>query len=297
MKNILKVSLCGALALLLSACDLNSLPAHHGEFYYSNPTNMPATIVVDQKSYEIAPYSFAMLKLNSGLHTMENEQGALISFMVFDFNEGGILNPAGHVYYALSEVYAKDVNSDRFKPVQYDVMINGYALKMPLKSANALVMGANYLPCSYPIGTPFPEHIVVGGNNAEGNIKRKCFDKPELLTYLQDNYEMDLTPASILDLGQDSISPMLIDQMPQAQFEDEKMQVVATQIIALLEQIKVSNDPKIHQTLNPQFHELILALLEAKSQSKNRSDPKSSQLYNNFIDHVSALRSHSVWVR
>lgn len=287
MKKRLMFSLCGAFSLLLSACDFSDSPERHGEFYYSNPTDTATTIVVDDKNYEIEPFSMGMVKLDSGMHTMKNAQGETISFMVFDFNEGGILNPSEHLYYALSEIYAKEVDADRFRPVQTDVMINGYQLKMPLKSANAVVMGANYLPCRYPIGVPFPEHIVVGDKNMKGNIQSKCFDKPELLSYLKQQYEMDLTPESVRDYGRDSITPMPSIEIPAPAFPDATMQEIAEQLIALLETIKGSDNPKIHQELNPQFHELILALLAAKQALPERNDPKLSTIYNDFIDEIS----------
>lgn len=301
MKNLMKTrsmfSLCGVFSLLLSACDFSDSPERHGEFYYSNPTDTVASIVVDDKSYEMAPFSVGMVKLRSGMHTMKNAQGETISFMVFDFNNGGILNPSEQVYYALSEIYADEAHGNSFKPIQSEVMINGYTLTMPLKSANAVVMGGNYLPCGYPIGVPFPAHIIVGDSKMKGNIQSKCFDKPELLSYLKYQYEMDLTPESIRDYGRDSITAMPNLEIPPPSFPDAKMQEIAEQLVGLLETIKESDNPKIHQELNPQFHELILALLAAKQAVPERSDPKLNAIYNDFIDQVSAIRSQSVWVR
>lgn len=297
MNRILKLSACCMTALLLSACDFSSKPEHHGRFYYSNPTNMPATITVDQKTYDIAPFSVGVVKLDPGLHTMQDGKGDEISFMVFDFNDGGILNPHRQMYYALSEVYANDDSASHFQPVKNSVIINGYELEIPLKSANDPVMGANYLPCSYPIGTPFPEQIVVGDQKLVGNIKSKCFDKPELLAYFKETYEMDLTPESPQDHGKDSITEISNLELPSSDFPDEKMTEIAEQIVSLLKEIKVSNDAKIHEKLNPQFHELILALLKAKQKLPHRNDPQLSTLYNNFIDQVSAIRTNSVWIR
>ena len=57
--------------------------------------------------------------------------------MVYDNNNGGILNPDNFMYYTLSEVYAVKGKTEQFKPVDYPVIINGYEFELPVRSTNA----------------------------------------------------------------------------------------------------------------------------------------------------------------
>ena len=156
MKIATKLTLLGAGALFLTACDNQDPDSTKNQFWYSNPTAQALTLKIDGQDHTLEPGKAAMLKLSPGMHKMQNSKGHQQDFMVYENNSGGIINPDNHIYYMLAEVYAGEGKSDRFKPALYENTINGYTFELPLRSANAVVIDHNLFNCSYPVGEAFP---------------------------------------------------------------------------------------------------------------------------------------------
>lgn len=236
--------------LTLSACDDFEPLSKKGEFYYSNPTASNISFKVDDKSYDILPGQRDIIKLSSGKHKLENSQGDIFSFMVFDNNNGGIINPDNHVYYTLSEAYAVEGKADRFRPATYEVVINGHELEMAVRSANATVIDANIFKCDYPLGEAFPDSITVNDRKSAGNIQSKCFDKPELIQYIATEYNENISPSTPDEATQDSVNISFSYDLPAADFTNPKLQAKAQELLALLKPLQDTNDTDVHEKLN-----------------------------------------------
>lgn len=294
MKTLLKLGMLSSVVLPLVACDVLDSDNNKNQFYYSNPTNSAITMKIDDKNYTIESGTSGSVKLSPGIHTVQDSQGNKSSFMVFENNKGGIINPNNYMYYTLSEVYAAEGHADRFKPVDYKVTINGYELEMPLKSSNATVIDGNVFQCSYSLGKPFPEEIKTFDKKSQGNIKSKCFDKTELLNYFETDYGEKLTPPSKDDENNDTVNMVFDYTIPVPQFKQADIQKEAEKLVALLNQIKESDDPDIHNKLNKEIHQTTMDLVSVHTKHTAMNTVAENEYYNQFIHQTGNLRGFGV---
>lgn len=297
MKTLLRLSWLMLSLFLLSACDDLDVIGNKGKFYYSNPSTQNMTFKVDGKGYEVLPNGNGMVILSGGVHYLENSQGETTSFMVFENNTGGILNPNHFVYYTLSEVYAVDGKAERFKPASYSVTINGHELDMPIRSANATVIDANLFRCSYPVGEAFPDSITLYDDKSDGNIKSKCFDQLELLKYMASEYDKNLLPVTRDAENMNSINMEFNYEIPKAEFKDKNVQSKAQQLIQLAEQLKNADDVDIHKKLNKQFHQATIELVHEHAASAKNNTVAENVKYNDFIEQINLLRGNGIWIK
>lgn len=297
MKTTLKLGLLGIAVLSITACDGLDPTSNRGEFYYSNPTSSNISFKVDGKDYEILPGHNDIIKLSSGVHKLENSQGDTFSFMVFDNNNGGILNPDNHVYYTVSEAYAVEGKGARFKPITYNVTINGHEIEMAVRSANASVIDGNLFKCSYQLGEPFPETVVINDRNSDGNIASKCFDKTELVQYISKEYGENLAPVSTGDETKDSINMTFSYDLPAANFTNPEVQAKAEEVLALLKQFKDTNDTDLQEKLEKKFHKLSIDLVTVHTKDAATTPVLQNEAYNDFVNRTSDLRTYGIWVR
>nr|ELR5230685.1 hypothetical protein [Providencia rettgeri] len=297
MKTLLKFSCLMASLLLLSACDDFDTIGSKGKFYYSNPSTSNIWFKVDGKRYETLPNGNGVVILSSGLHHLENDKGEMTEFMIFENNSGGILNPNHFVYYTLSEVYAVDGKSDRFKPASYPITINGHELDLPIRSANAVIIDTNLFRCSYPIGEAFPDSITLYDDNSDGNIKSKCFDQIELVKYMANEYDQNLMPATLDDEKINSINMVFNYDIPKAAFNDKNVQLKAQQLVVLTEQLRNTDDVDIHKKLNKEFHQATIELVHKHAESAVNNTVEENVRYNDFIQEVNTLRGNGVWIK
>lgn len=287
-----------AIAILaLSACDDFDPMSQKGEFYYSNPTTSNISFKVDDKPYEVLPGQRDIIKLSAGKHKLENSQGDVFSFMVFDNNNGGIINPDNHVYYTLSEAYAVEGKADRFKPATYEVVINGHELEMAVRSANATVIDANIFKCDYPLGEAFPDSITISDRKSVGNIQSKCFDKSELVQYIAKEYDENISPSTPDEATQDTVNMSFSYELPAIDFANPELQAKAEQLLALLKPLQNTNDTNIHDELNQQAHQLMMELVQIHANSASSSPVAENEKYNNFVSQIGELQGYGVWAR
>ncbi|AOM42549.1 hypothetical protein [Xenorhabdus hominickii] len=294
MKTFLKLGMLSSAVLLLSACDLLDPDSKKNEFYYSNPTSSSITFKVDDKDYTLEPGANGSVKLSPGMHSIQGSNGNKFSFMVFDINKGGIINPNNYVYYTLSEVYAVEGKADRFKPSVYEVTINGHELEMPLRSSTATVIDGNLFQCSYPLGKPFPAEITTSNKQSVGNIKSKCFDKPELLNYFVSDYGENLAPTSVGDENNDTVNMVFDYTIPKPQFKHDEVQKEAEKLTSLLNKIKESDDPDIHDKLKKEIHQTVIDLVKADTKNATNNTVAENGYYNQFIKQTSNLQSYGI---
>lgn len=294
MKTAAKLSALGAGVLLLTACDSLDPDSTKNEFWYSNPTQQTLTFKVDDKDYALEPGKAAMLKLSPGMHKLQNAKGQQQDFMVYENNSGGIINPDSHIYYMLAEVYAVEGKSDRFKPALYDITINGYQFEMPLRSTNAVLIDHNLFNCSYPVGEAFPDEITTSNRQSNGNIKTKCFDKTELLSYIASEYGQNLEPATADDSHNDSINLTFNYTVPQPAFKDAETQKQATKLTDLLKQIHDSDDADIHDKLNKDIHKATTDVVGAAVKMMANSSVADNEYYNKFIHQSGEFSAYGV---
>ncbi|WP_437889548.1 hypothetical protein [Phytobacter sp. V91] len=294
MKTAAKLSVLTSGVLLLAACDSLDPESTKSEFWYSNPTSQTLTFKVDDKDYSLEPGKAGSLKLSPGMHKMQNAKGMQQSFMVYENNSGGIINPDNHIYYMLSEVYAVEGKGNSFKPTLYDVTINGHELQIPLRSTNAVVIDHNMFRCSYPLGEPFPSEITTRDRKATGNIKTKCFDKPELLTYIASEYSQKLDPATPEDATKDSINLTFNYEIPEPAFKDSETQKQATKLTDLLKQVQASDDADIHDKLNKDMHQATSDIVSAAVKTMSTSSVADNEYYNEFIKQTGEYRAYGV---
>ncbi|HEI8462127.1 TPA: hypothetical protein SLE68_001856 [Morganella morganii] len=294
MKTAIKLSVLGSAVLLMAACDSLDPDSTKNEFWYSNPTDTTLTLKVDDKEYTTEPGTAAKLKLSPGMHSIENAKGEKQNFMVYDNNSGGIINPDNHVYYMLSEVYAVEGQSDRFKPALYDVTINGHDLQMPVRSSNATLIDHNLFNCSYPVGTAFPEEITTSNRQSVGNIKTKCFDKAELVAYIESDYGEKLQPVAPGDELKDSVNMTFDYAIPEPKFKDAETQKQALKLTGLLKQINESDNPDIHDKLNKEIHQTTMDLVSASAGSASSNTVAENEYYNTFITQTGNFRAFGV---
>ena len=293
MHTAAKLSVLGAGILLLTACDSLDPDSTKNEFWYSNPTGQSLTFKVDDKDYTLEPGKAAMLKLTPGMHKMQNAQGQQQSFMVYENNSGGIINPDKHIYYMLAEVYAVEGNAKSFRPAVYDVTINGHELSMPVRSSDAVLIDHNLFNCSYPLGEAFPAEITTS-SKSKGNIKTKCFDKTELLTYLTSEYGEKLEPATPADAAKDSINRTFNYEIPQPTFKDAETQTKATKLTDLLRQIQSSDDVDIHDKLSQDLHQATVDVVSAAVKVTAKNSVADNEYYNKFINQAGEFSAYGV---
>ncbi|MGG4606919.1 hypothetical protein [Providencia sp. Me31A] len=299
MKTILKCSWLIAAVVSLSACDDIENYGGKGKFYYSNPSTHTITFKLDDKNYDIFPDSKGVIFLSSGLHHLENAQGDVTDFFIFENNSGGIINPNQFVYYTLSEVYAVDGKETHFKPANYPIVINGHTLDLPIRSSNSIVIDGNLFGCNYPIGEEFPESITLNDHKLEGNIKSKCFDKLELIKYMKDVYGENLLPQNNYNdsLYSDSINMNFFYDIPRANFDNPSVQQKAELLVQLVTQLKNSNDANIHKKLNKSFHQAVIEFVDTYAENATSNTASENIEYNNFIQRINFLRENGVWIR
>ncbi|WP_323637063.1 hypothetical protein [Pectobacterium polaris] len=297
MKATFKLGLIFIAALSVSACDSLDFSSNKGKFQYSNPTTKNITFKFDGKSYDVLPGAKGIIKISSGMHKLENSKGDIFSFMVLDDNKGGIINPDNHVYYTLSEVYAVEGKSNKFKPATYDVTINGHQLEMPVRSANASVIDASMFKCTYQLDEPFPKSIKISSRSSNGNIQSKCFDKKDMLEYLLDTYKEDLKPDSPKDEGDDSINIAFNYDAPMVSFINADMQKKADEIISEVNKLKENNDIKAHEEISSNVSQLYGDLITIYAKNTMTLPKEESKKYNEFIRQVGELQMYSVWAK
>ncbi|POD90368.1 hypothetical protein [Pectobacterium odoriferum] len=296
MKTALKVGLIGIVVLSVSACDSLDPTSQKGVFYYSNPTASNLTFKVDGKSYDVLPNHRDTIKLSPGKHILENSKGESFSFMVFDNNNGGIINPNNYTYYTLSEAYAVEGKEKRFNPMTYEVMINGHQLEMAVRSANASVIDANMFKCTYQLGEVFPESITVHDRISSGNIQSKCFDKPELVEYIAEVYGENLAANSIEEKNKDSINMVFSYDVPATNGLNPSIQAPAEKLVELLKNLKETDDTAIHEKLRKQFTQLNIDLVKASTSTRKTSSHsvEQNEKYNDFIHQTGYLFSYGI---
>lgn len=296
MKKILKYSSIIVFTILLSACDDMEILSGKGKFYYSNPSTNTVVFKLDGQSYDVLPDDHGAILLSSGLHQLENNDGHMTNFFVFENNSGGIINPNNFIYYTLSEVYAVDSKEDRFKPKNYPITINGHQLELPIRSSNATLIDANIFRCSYPVGEPFPDSITLYDDKLDGNIKSKCFDKMELIEYLANEYEQNLLPDSVSKNAVDSINLEFMYEVPTIAFDDVNVQLKAEKLVKLTTQLKNTEDVDIHKKVNQEFHNAIIELVHEHAGSSTSNTVSENIKYNNFIQEINILRENGIWL-
>lgn len=294
MKIAAKFTLLGAGVLLLAACDNLDPDSTKNQFWYSNPTDRVFTFNVDGQDYTLEPGKAAMITLAPGMHKMQNTKGLQQDFMVYENNSGGIINPDHHIYYMLAEVYAVEGKTNRFKPALYENTINGYQFKMPLRSTDAVVIDHNLFNCSYPVGEAFPDEIATSNRQSNGNIKTKCFDKPELLAYIASEYGQKLDPLTPEDSHSDSVNRIFNYSVPEPTFKDAETQKQAMKLTGLLKQIQTSDDPDIHNRLNKEIHQVTLDVVNAAVKAMPKNSVSDNEYYNKFINQAGEFSAYGV---
>ncbi len=294
MKWAVKAGLSGAIILSIAACDSLDPTSTKGEFHYSNPTNNTMTFKVDDKDYKVEPGATGQLSLSPGMHSMVNAKGEKSQFMVFDNNTGGIINPDHQMYYMLSEVYAVKGHEQRFRPAEYAVTINGHNLKMPLLSANATIIDHTFFACKYQLGEPFPDNITTLDKNTEGNIYNKCFDKTELLTYFEKEYNQKLDPSSENGDASDSVNTVFDYRIPEPKFKDPATQKQAEKIVTLLKKINDSTDPGIHEDVRKELFQATSDLVSADVKVAAKNTVEDNKYYNAFVEQTGRFRGYGI---
>lgn len=294
MKNFFKIGVLTGAVFILSACDQLDLDNKKNKFYYSNPSEKSISFNVDGKDYQVEPGKKGVLTLSPGEHYLQDSAGNKSTFMVYENNNGGILNPDNFMYYRLSEVYSVKGESERFKPAEYKVIINGYQLEMPLQSTNATLIDGNNFQCTYALGEPFPAEIRSRNRNDNGNIKTKCFDKPEIVEYIRTDYGEDLKPLSQEDEYNDSVNIHLDYTLPQPEFTDPDIQAEAEGLVTLLNQIKESHDPNIHNKLKDPLYEAMITLSKSYGDRAVKNSVEDNKYYNHFIEEGGKYQSYGI---
>lgn len=286
----------GTALTFLAACDNSeSLNGQQGNFYFSNPTEELISFKVDDKIYEVAPSESGKITLSSGMHRMESQRGHVTNFMVFDNNNGGILNPENQIYYELAMAYVVEGKGKGFMPATYSIMINGHELRIPVRSANEPIIDGKLFTCDYAVGELLPAEITTYNPKDEGKIRNKCFDKTELVGFLKSDFNMDLTSSSTQQ--EDSITHHFSMDIPKAAFLDAQTQNIAEQIIMLSKELIATDNTGIHKTANKKFGELISALVMAHVNGEYAGNREQNELYNDFVEQVSNLQSYGVLIR
>lgn len=294
MKNFFKISLLTSAILFLSACDQVDLDNKKNKFYYSNPSENMISFSVDGKEYQVEPGKNGYITLSPGEHNLKDSAGNNALFMVYDNNNGGILNPDNFMYYTLSEVYAVKGKTDQFKTVDYPLIINGYEFELPVRSTNATLIDGNTFQCTYPLGEPFPNEIRTRNKNNDGGIKNKCFDKPEFIKYISAEYAKDLNPFTQEDEYNDSVNLNLDYMLPTAEFTDPDIQAEAEELVSLLNQIQESEDPKIHNALKDKLYKATLAVSNAYANRAVKDSVEDNKYYTRFIEASGQLQSYGI---
>lgn len=177
----MKVRFLAFLFVLVSFISCDD-PFKRHDFYLSNPTDKEINVLLDDKTYVVAPQSFEVLKIESGHHEI-TYNGKKTVFNVFKQNSGGIINPTLEPHYIYSMVYATDGNFDKFGSIAREVLIDGVLYEDNIKSTQALFIDNNLYRCTYYLGEAYPEEQVTYNKNTVGNFFNKFFTKEEFIAF------------------------------------------------------------------------------------------------------------------
>lgn len=297
--NMLR-KLCAFLAmtLFLSACDDLSLTGDKGKFYYSNPSSDTVVFTLDNQRYELEPNQTGLVILPAGSHTLENSQGEATSFMVFEHNSGGIINPNNFMYYTFAEYYSSDGVQRKIDSDENPLIINGHEVHLPIKSSNAKIIDANIFHCRYPVGVDFPRLEARNhAKHADEYIQSKCFDKSELINYFAQRHQIDLSPKMPDDENINSSTIDFIYQLPDVVFLDDEVQFIAEQLMNTVGELKITDDLSVHSKINSQLYQLVVELSSAHAKESLIDADFENIKYSNFIDNINMIMNYGIFVK
>ena len=281
----------------ISACDEFELMGNKGKFYYSNPTINNVNFKVDENEYEVLPNENGFIRLSTGLHTMTDNKGNITRFMVFEHNSGGIINPYQFTYYTLSEVYTLEEKKLSLLQPSVHSSFYGHELFTPLKSTHAQVIDGNLFRCHYSVGEKLPSLITSQDDNLDENVISKCFDKNELIKYINAKASENKITELMIDKSVSLTNVDFTYEIPNVDFSDQNIQSIAHQLITLIIQLRDSDNTDIHNKLNTQFHQLSIEFVDAHIASTIEHGAIEKANYAKFFKQINQLQNSGVWIK
>ncbi|MCG3463390.1 hypothetical protein L7G72_16425 [Xenorhabdus bovienii] len=236
-----------------------------------------------------------MVELKPGKHVLETSDGKKQPFLVYSKNQGGIINPNRELYYTYNMVYAIENHENKFSPQNTEVVIDGVTLEGPIRSSDAVFIDNNVFRCTYPIGTPFPEEIVIYDKKSKGNIKSKCFRKKEFIDfYEQESGEALHSEQDLLNYNDNSVTDEFDYRIPTVDLSNPELQKRAQNYIALLNEYVNSdnnnnnnnNNNKKQEKTREQYTKLIINDTNVRY---DKIDSEERVKYDNFsrkVNHI-----------
>ncbi|MDE1482797.1 hypothetical protein [Xenorhabdus bovienii] len=288
MRFSLRILALASMPIFLSACDFFSDPDDHdGQFYFSNSAVSPLEFKIDEQSFSVKYNEIGMVELKPGKHVLETSDGKKQPFLVYSKNQGGIINPNRELYYTYNMVYAIENHESKFSPQNTEVVIDGVTLEGPIRSSDAVFIDNNVFRCTYPIGTPFPEEIVIYDKKSKGNIKSKCFRKKEFIDfYEQESGEALHSEHDSLNSNDNSVTDEFDYRIPTVDLSNPELQKRAQNYIALLNEYVNADNAKKQEKIREQYTKLAM---DNTNISYEKIDSEERVKYDNFFRKVSHI--------
>ncbi|MTG97899.1 MULTISPECIES: hypothetical protein [Myroides] len=304
------------LALLLTITTFLSCddPFKRQDFYLSNPTDKEITVSIDDKKYTLAPNTFEVLKLDSGIHQLEYN-GQKNKFNVFKQNSGGIINPTLEPHYIFSMVYATEGNFDKFRSTAREVVIDDVLYQDNIKSTNALFIDNNLYRCTYFLGEEYPTEQITHNKNAVGNFFNKFFTKAEFIAFYDEDLPAEnkgfhqqnkvaggvctITEPSVLELklpiltqasdpNNSSLNEDLLNKADSQEIDSQEDNPYADLVASykkemqLVEEFKISTDTERQKEIQKELFDLSMNRTKLDINYRNLST-EQNQSMNDFV--------------
>lgn len=266
-------------ALLLVGCGIID---KEQKLILTNPTEQTIQVKIDDQEYNVEPEGATPLNLKVGNHTMIVPGGETVNFKVYNNSTGGIINPTKSAHIVYTMIYAiDDKASNSFMPPVKEVLIDGTVYEGPIQTTDAMFIDNNVFRCTYFVGEPFPEEIMLGDKNSKGNLRSKYFTKKEFIDF----YAEETGEANSATKGETQITSNVIYDLPVVDFANQAEQEQALKIVSTLKSYMSANDSSEQEKYQKQYNEQLIALVGMQDHSSVSENEK----YSDFVHRTGSI--------
>jgi hypothetical protein len=188
-----------ALVTLLAGCGDRS-----ASYAIDNPTDKPLSLIIDGKTYEVAPHDEKSLSLSAGEHTMKGDVVGDIKFISYYRGRGGIINPTLSDYVIYRQSFEKEnTKSNGYQGKLDQVVLDGVTFEGTMKQSNELFIDKDW---TYDFDEELPDSVTEHDNGSNNTVHNKVFRARDFIAffekyadakgYFESNRPKDFTPPA-----------------------------------------------------------------------------------------------------
>ncbi|WP_100158174.1 hypothetical protein [Proteus columbae] len=297
----LTTMLCSA--FLLTGCDeVVNANSQSGVFYISNNKNIPLEFKIDNHPFIINSGEVKKITLENGMHVLTNTEGNTNTFMVYDGNHGGIINPAKDIYYSFTSFFSTAENSERLYLPTRSVWVNGRLVHGAINSSDAMFIDNNVFRCDVPLNESIPAYLPDWKNTEIRNVLTKCFSQVEFQNFLEQDpygihfylgYELleahkETSKYSWIN-DQNTRTEDFIPVLSDLNFNNTELQKEAKNIYKITHSYLASRDHNEKKTFYNEYHFHIMAMSLVYSQQIQKDILDDKEAYFKLINETGKI--------